>query len=75
MPDGVENAAMVWERRQIGLSNGFASGAPRRWLRGHGVGDGARELTRRSVHRTGLTQGEAERRADQAGADDATLFM
>jgi len=73
MPDGVENAAdSLGEEHQIGLRNRF--GQRRAAVDGPGgksVGDGARgaDPRDRSVE-PGLAQGEAERRADQPGADD-----
>ena len=77
MPDGVENAAYgLGEEDQIGLRHGFSERrAAVDGPRGNGVGDGARgaDPGNGSIE-PGLTQGEAERRADQAGADDDDAF-
>ena len=77
MPDGVENAADgLGEEDQIGLGNGFGERrAAVDGPRGHGVGDGARGTDPGDWSlEPGLAQGEAERRADQAGADDGYAF-
>src|SRR5271157_3952418 len=73
MPDGVENAADgLGKEDQIGLGHGFGERrAAVDGRGGNGIGDGARRADPddRSLE-SGLAQGEAERGADQASADD-----